>query len=233
MFNLFEKIKFFIFSLVILIRRNKMALNDIDTKLSKYLNFNNGFFVELGANDGVRQSNTYYLEKSKNWRGILVEPFDKNYELCKKNRLNSNVSCAACVPFDFQEKKLEMLYADLMSISCKLSRLSISDIQKHVEQGKKFLKKRERVFSFFANAIPLNSILEAQFAPAIIDFLSLDVEGAELDVLNGINFSKFNFKYILIETRNFAELMSFMKKKNYTYVEHLSSHDALFKYNKF
>ena len=54
--------------------------NKMDKKLLKYLNYNNGFFIELGANDGLRQSNTYYLEKNLGWRGILIEPEKKNFD---------------------------------------------------------------------------------------------------------------------------------------------------------
>lgn len=52
---------------------SRPALNDLDSKLEKYLNFQNGFFIEVGGNDGYKQSNTYYLEKFLGWRGILVE----------------------------------------------------------------------------------------------------------------------------------------------------------------
>jgi len=45
------------------------GLNNLDEKLEKYLNFDNGYFVELGANNGVHQSNTLYFEKYRGWRG--------------------------------------------------------------------------------------------------------------------------------------------------------------------
>jgi len=68
------------------------SINEIDIKIEKYLDFDNGFFVELGANDGVNQSNSLYFEKYRNWKGVLVEPIPHNYLLCKKNRsLNSKV----------------------------------------------------------------------------------------------------------------------------------------------
>jgi len=79
------------------------ALDDIDKKLEKYLNYNNGFFIEVGANDGINQSNTYYLEKERNWRGILIEPAPNNYISCKKNRSNLNrFYFNACVSFEYK-----------------------------------------------------------------------------------------------------------------------------------
>ena len=55
----------------------------------KYLNFNNGYFIEMGAHDGIHNSNTYYYEKNKNWTGILIEP-SFNYKFLIKNRSNKN-----------------------------------------------------------------------------------------------------------------------------------------------
>lgn len=49
------------------------SLNGIDFKLEKYLDYSNGYFVELGANDGVRQSNTKYFEQFRKWTGTLIE----------------------------------------------------------------------------------------------------------------------------------------------------------------
>ena len=53
--------------------KSRPALNDLDRKLEKYLNYRDGYFIECGANDGYSQSNTYFLEKKLNWRGLLVE----------------------------------------------------------------------------------------------------------------------------------------------------------------
>lgn len=72
-------------------KNNKyFGLEELDRKLEKYLNYNNGFFIELGSNDGVEQSNTYYFEKYKNWSGILIEPILHKYLDCKKNRSSKN-----------------------------------------------------------------------------------------------------------------------------------------------
>ncbi len=53
-------------------RFSRPALYDPDVKLARYLNFRDGIFVELGANDGFTQSNTYHLEKFLGWRGLLI-----------------------------------------------------------------------------------------------------------------------------------------------------------------
>ena len=62
------------------------ALNQLDKKMLEFINYENGFFIECGANDGVDQSNTWYYEKNLNWSGILIEPL-KNSPLLAKSLL--------------------------------------------------------------------------------------------------------------------------------------------------
>ena len=71
-----------------------VSINNLDKKIECYLNFDNGYFVELGANDGISQSNSYYFEKYRGWKGVLVEPIPHNYLKCLKNRSkNTQVFC--------------------------------------------------------------------------------------------------------------------------------------------
>ena len=68
--NLLKKIIFEIKTKIKLFRKYN-AINQIDKKVKKYLNYRNGFYIECGAFDGVNQSNTWYFEKELNWNGIL------------------------------------------------------------------------------------------------------------------------------------------------------------------
>ena len=67
------------------------SLNKLDKKILNYMNFSDGFFIECGANDGVNQSNTWYLEKYLNWHGILIEPLKDTFMELKKNRSYNRV----------------------------------------------------------------------------------------------------------------------------------------------
>ena len=112
-----------------------------------------------------------------------------------------------------------------MTVSKNLN-LDLEDSDFHIENWRKF--KFEDTFEFGAIAATLTELLDKANAPSIIDFLSLDVEGAEFDVLNGIDFSKYKFKYIIIEVRDFERINNFLTKHHYKFIEKLSELDYLF-----
>jgi FkbM family methyltransferase len=208
------------------------GLNQLDKRIEKYLNYDSGFFVELGANDGKSQSNTLYFEKYRKWNGVLIEPTPNKYLECINNRSkNAKIFCNACVSFEYKDKYVDILYSNLMTTTIGLE-TDIEDPINHANYGKVFLKNNEVQFSFGATAITLNEILISSNAPKIIDLLSLDVEGVELEVLKGIDYSKYNFKYICIETRDFEKINNFLTNINYKFVEKLTHHDFIFKYTK-
>ena len=75
----------------------------------------------------------------------------------------------------------------------------------------------------------LNNILKKYNAPKQIDFLSLDVEGAEIEVLKGINHKENRFKLICIESRDIKKIKNFLEMNEYLFLEKLDGLDYLFK----
>jgi FkbM family methyltransferase len=210
------------------LRGKYTGLNQLDRKLEKYVAYDGGYFVELGANDGVAQSNSLYFEKYRNWRGLLVEPAPQNFLKCRQNRSpGSHVYCAACVSFDYSHEFVRIAYSNLMSTPVSLES-DIREPRAHAELGERFLGSGEAVFEFGAVARTLNSLLLDAKAPKLIDFLSLDVEGAELEVLKGVDHRVFRFKYLLVECRDFPRLMAYLEKQGYRFVDKLSEQDYLF-----
>jgi len=218
LWDLLRKLKF----------RKYHSLDKIDQKVEKYLPQRNGFFVELGANDGITYSNTLYFEKNRGWRGILIEPIPHNYLNCLENRSEKNlIFCGACVSFEYEERFVEIAYANMMSIATGVES-DVIDSKAHAESGQKFLGKSSKVFTFGAIAITLNELLLEAQAPTSIDFLSLDVEGAEIEVLKGVDHSKFRFKYMCIECRDIGKLTDYLNPLQYRLIEKLSGSDYLF-----
>ena len=205
------------------------SLNKLDQTLSALLPHKNGYYVEIGANDGISQSNSLFFERKKNWSGVLVEPDKQNYHLLTKNRRKSNkfFNCA-CVSFDFKESFIEFMYSNLMSATIK-DRSEFDKVNAHALSGVNFLAKDEIIKTYLVPAMNLESILDQANAPSLIDFFSLDVEGHELDVLKGLNHTKYRFKYILIETSEFAIISSYLNNARYHFMDKLSHHDYLFK----
>ena len=211
------------------IRQGKYnSLNQLDRQLEKYVNYDGGFFVELGANDGVAQSNSLYFEKHRGWHGLLVEPSPHNFLKCLKNRSPQNsIFCAACVAFDYKPEFVRMAYSNLMSTALGLDS-DIPDPRAHVKLGQQFLRDSEILFEYGALARTLNDLLHEAQAPKAIDFLSLDVEGAELEVLRGINHTEYRFQYILVECRDFQRMNNYLSQHGYHFLKNLSAHDYLF-----
>ncbi len=185
------------------------ALNNLDKKMLRYMNFKNGFFIECGANDGVDQSNTWYYEKYLNWNGVLIEPLKKQFNELKKNRSKKN-----------------KFYNTALSSSVSIHSLSLTEnnlVSRIVDRNK------SEINFVTVSSTTLTKILEEISAPSLIDFFSLDVEGYEYEIIKGIDFNRYNFKYFLIETSN-ELVISYLKQKNYRLLNKLTLHDLLFKY---
>ena len=207
------------------------GFNQLDKKILNHVTFRNGFFVELGANDGITQSNTKHFELYKGWRGVLIEPSAKQFKKLKKFRKGKNYffNCA-CVAFDFPKNTIDMMYSNLMSVALE-GRNDILDRVQHAKSGE-FHLEHEETFTFQVQARTLQSILDECESPKIIDLLSLDVEGAELEVLAGVDFKRTNFRYIVIETRSINQIRLFLEPKNYEEIGQLTHHDFLFKWSQ-
>ena len=205
------------------------GLDRLDQKLESYLDFDNGFFVELGANDGVTQSNTLYFERYRNWTGVLVEPSPDNFLQCVANRATrTKTYCNACTSFAYTDKFVEIVYAGLMSVPVGLES-DVADPAEHAGIGRENNQASYGQFSFGAVAVPLNKLLIEAQAPQLMDLLSLDVEGAEIDVLKGIDHAQFRFKFLCVESRSFDGLKDYLAANGYAFEAQLSRLDYLFR----
>ena len=205
------------------------GLDGLDRKLHGILGDGPGYFVELGANDGVRQSNTLFLERHLAWRGLLIEPALNNYLACCRHRsANTDIFCAACVPFEYPDPVVWLTYGDLMTTPDGLAS-DLPDPPEHARSALRHMDSRERPARFPARAAPLDALLREANAPDHIDLLSLDVEGAEIAVLRGIDHARTRFAYMVIECRDLSALQAYLADHGYRLDRQLSHHDYLFR----
>lgn len=154
----------------------------------------NGFYVDVGAFDGVHLSNSYSFEQH-NWSGICVEANPAYFKICKESRTGANCLNAACVGDD-SIQKIEF-YAEELGLLSGIRGNREDDVRSRYE-------KRGLEFKGFSKitvpALTLNAIL-GQYLPASteIDFISIDVEGSESDVLKGLDLTRFRPRVIVIE----------------------------------
>jgi FkbM family methyltransferase len=147
-----------------------------------------GYFVEFGATDGVLLSNTWLLEKHFGWKGICAEPNPKLFE-----RLQQNRRCRlspACV-YRSTGERMQFVLADAYG---GLADLSQGD--QHVDKRNAYATVGDLIE---VTTTSLMDLLEQHQAPAIIDYLSIDTEGSELEILQGIDWSRYQFRCITVE----------------------------------
>ncbi|HZO37432.1 MAG TPA: FkbM family methyltransferase [Solirubrobacteraceae bacterium] len=187
----------------------------------------NGFFVEAGANDGLEQSNTYWLERFHGWRGVLVEAIPALYRNAAAERPDAQVFNCGLVSSSYDEPTITLRYAGLMSL-VPGSRGSAEADDEWVEMGTKL--RWEKPYEVAVPARTLTSVLEEAGAPRP-DLLSLDVEGYELEVLRGLDFERFGPRYLLLEIRrdDMREPLDVLLGEYYEVVRELSPFDALYR----
>jgi FkbM family methyltransferase len=142
-----------------------------------------GYFVEVGTGDGERHSNTVMLERQHGWQGLVIEPDRRFHASIRSCRTATLVTQPA---FSRDGAEVEFLEA--------ASSGTLSGLRGSADDG----RSRTGV-TYSTKAMTLNSILDANGAPKTIDYLSIDTEGSEVDVLNGIDLDRWDVRFMTIE----------------------------------
>lgn len=165
-----------------------------------------GYFIEIGAMEGVRFSNTFFFEEM-GWKGICIEPHPDYTELLKKNRPNSQVVAAAVGK---EDRKSVTFYTNF--------RGSLSTLDKNLESY--FKSHYKEWFGGFKNIevplIALNSVVKQYNVPIGFEILSIDTEGTERDVLEGFDIDKYRPKVVIAEVSIKREpVLEYMRAHGY------------------
>ena len=137
------------------------------------------YFLEVGANDGVALSNTYELEKA-GWTGLSIDPFPKNREQRHTKLVVAAVASSV--------RNVTFVRAD-----------EYGGIKEHLGLHAAKALTSEAVT---LTTRTLTEILETENAPSYIDYMSLDTEGSEYDILSSFPFWKYTLGLISVEHNN-------------------------------
>ena len=172
--------------------------HELDVRMKKYLTGTHGIYIESGAFDGKTASNTYIYATQRCWTGLLVEPSARNAAAATVNRPTDIVEHSALVGPDFPTKAIRGSFNnELMS---KVDGAGDEEVPAHT----------------------ITALLEKN-GVAHVHWWSLDVEGFELDVLRGLDFTRWTPDYILLELwHNNSAVKDFLAAKGYSIVADIS-----------
>jgi FkbM family methyltransferase len=205
--------------------------NGIDKQMLEFINYRDGFFVEIGAGDGVYLSNTYYFEKNLGWRGILVDPVLHHHLSCLTNRPRSISYLCAATNFENESDYITLKYGGYSTLA-QGTQSDIIDVQEHLVDAANYIPLRNAGVEFIAPLRTMTQILDSANAPKVIDFFSLDVEGNELEVLRGIDFSSYQIRWLLVESRDIDRISMYLAPFGFSLKRELAGCDYLFEYSK-
>ncbi len=152
-----------------------------------------GLFIDIGAYDGVTNSNSFFFERELGWSGLLVEPNPTVYSVLTRNRKTSSQNIAVGNRTGWQEFSVVSGYAE-----------QLSALKRYSSRADRWRMKRElarfggEVSTVRVPEVPLRDLID-QYSLYNIDLLSVDVEGAEGAVMESIDFSKFHARLVLME----------------------------------
>jgi len=148
----------------------------------------NGYFLEVGVGSGRTISNTYMLEKHLSWDGILVEP-----------NLSSHDSILACRSARLERRAAASVGGQTVEFEEAVDAGEHSRLAKLNNRS----ERNDKLRTYQVETVTLNDLLAEHGSPSEIDYLSLDTEGSELDILKGLDLERYRFGFMTIE-HNYA-----------------------------
>ena len=200
-----------------------------DLFVLSYLNFKKkGYFLEIGAGDGAYLSNTILLEKKFKWNGVVAEPCKKFFKKLKSSR---KAKIETDLLYSVSNKKL--LFREVLNTENSSSLFSTID---SFSSNDFHSQERKISKNYKLNTISLNDLLIKHNSPKIIDYLSIDTEGSEFEILKTVNFKKYKFRVITSEhnySNNREKINKLLILNGYKRVlEEISNVDDWYVYNK-
>lgn len=186
----------------------------------------NGFFLDSGASDGIKGSNTVVLETEFGWHGICVEPNPTFFASLKQNR---RCHCVCCCLYD-RDGDVDFVEADVLGGI--LNEYHPSLLQQAKTSYDVPMDAAGMPTTVRRPARTIRSVLKELGAPQIIDYWSLDTEGSELAILKSFPFDEYSFRVLTVEHNWFPvreEIREFLEYRGYRRVKELTVDDCYVK----
>lgn len=178
--------------------------------------YKNGFFVDVGAHDGISINNTLYFEINNNWTGINIEPIKTVFNKLIINRPNNiNLNYAVCNNEGQSEFLCNIGYTEM------ISGLKHTFDNRHLNRLKKENKQKGSSTKIIKVCTKKMETIFDENNISHINYLSIDVEGAEFEVIKSINFDKVFIDVIGFENNyNDASIpiIKYLQNKNYIFI---------------
>jgi len=170
-----------------------------------------GFFVDIGAYNGIEISNTYYLEKEMGWTGICVEPIPKLFAELNRNRKCTCIhGCVAA-----HDEEVEFLEVE----GCE----TLSGLSSALRETRDWRVAGHRLNRLKLPGFRLDTLLRRHHQRKV-DFLSIDTEGSEMDILRNFDWGGFEIQVICVENTYFGDLLpEFLYQRGYRLAKILRS----------
>lgn len=190
-----------------------------DRYLDEYVfkQIENGFFVDVGAHDGIMFNNTLFFEKNRNWIGINIEPIEDVYKKLTLNRPKCiNFQCAVTN----QNGKANFIKNE--GYTEMLSGLEETYDKRHIQR----LNRELQTYSGTSEVIKVDTMKLSTIFDICgitkIDYLSIDTEGAEFEVIKSIDFDKVYIDVIGFENNyqdSSQKIVQYLENKNYKIIK--------------
>jgi FkbM family methyltransferase len=188
--------------------------DDEDQTLLEWFNgLCGGTYIEMGALDGVRFSNSYVFNKGLDWKGLLIELSPVSFTALQKNRPNelATINAAVC------DERRMLHYVDTLQAVNGVWEFAADNFKKKWWSGITINQTTP------VECVPLRDIIDKHAGNlSYFDFFSLDVEGAEFEVLQSLDYSKIAFGIIVVEA-NWSN-----RRKNIAVRTFIESHGYVF-----
>lgn len=152
-----------------------------------------GIFVDIGANDGVTLSNTWFFEKARGWKGVCVEPQPNIFAKLRSNRRCTCLQgCVSDVPGNAAFLHVQGIAEMGSGLCSKYDARHLARIRREVKANNDDTAIIQVPCFTFAEVLATAELSH-------IDYLSIDTEGGEFDILRGIDFGRVPIHVISVE----------------------------------